>query len=169
MVRRAAKGRPATTRRAAAGRPRAAARGRGSSEVRDNRIHLRVEPQLTPVRLEDKMDVNAEIKVAVDASLTGLGVAGIILLGLGSLCVLVGSILLGLGYPSPWYASIDSASWGESRDLIERVILFFGSGVLLLLLGTSMFFYGRTVLGSGHLDRFNTELPIMAGGRRGAA
>lgn len=123
----------------------------------DNRIRVRVEPELQPVRYEDKMDLNSEIEVGVDTHMKGLGVAGLIAIAVGVLCVLIGAILYTVGYPEPWYANIADADWADSRALIERVMLLWGGGVVLLFFGTSAFFYGRTVLGSGRLDQFTTK------------
>ncbi|MHB8634471.1 MAG: hypothetical protein ACYDBQ_11005 [Thermoplasmatota archaeon] len=126
----------------------------------DNRISVRMEPQLTPVRLEDKMDLNAEIKVAVDSHLTGLGMAGLIGIFAGILALVAGLLTFILSYPERWYAVIGTADYDTSRNLIKTVVGLTGAGVVLLFVGTSMFFYGRTVLGSGHLDRFTMEEPL---------
>lgn len=122
--------------------------------MNENRIRVKLEPQLTPVRLEDKMDLHAEIQVAVDSHLTGLAIFGLVSLAVGILAFLAGAFMFAFGYPDPWYASFGSSTWGESRALIKGVVLFAASGVILLFLGTSTFFYGRTVLGSGSLDQF---------------
>ena len=123
----------------------------------DNRIRVRLQPEMQPVRYEDRMDLNSEIAVGVDTHMKGLSVAGLVAIAVGVLCVLIGSIMLGLGYPETWQSSITDSDYAESRALIERVMLFLGSGIVLLFFGTSAFFYGRTVLGSGHLDQFTTK------------
>ncbi len=125
-----------------------------------NRIHVRVQPELTPVRLEDRrMDVNAEIKVQVEHKLSPLGVTGLAVLALALLSVAVGCIQFAVGYPEEWYARFDPGGSGyeDSRAFIERTVLFWGAGVIGLFLGTSMFFHGRTVLGSGSLDRVSLQ------------
>ena len=122
----------------------------------DNRIRVRVEPEMQPIRYEDKLDLNSEIDVGVDTHMKGLGVAGLVAIAVGVLCVLIGGILFSLGYPQDWYSSPTSTNWQSSRALIERFVLFMGGGIVLLFFGTSAFFYGRTVLGSGHLDQFTT-------------
>ena len=124
----------------------------------DNRIRLRTEPEMTPVRLEDKIDMDAEIKVAVDSHLTGLGVAGLVALGLGLLGLLVGALMFAFGYPQRMRTP--DVTWEEAKAFTRNIALLFGTGVVLLFLGTSMFFYGRTVLGSGRLDSFNLEEPL---------
>jgi len=130
--------------------------------VSENRIRVRVEPELTPVRLEDKMDLNAEIDVGVDSHLKGLGVVGIVAVALGALCLLIGSMMLGFGYPTPFKGSSADAF---HNAYAKSTILFVGVGVLLLFFGTSAFFYGRTVLGSGHLDQFATrDVEVAEGG-----
>jgi hypothetical protein len=123
--------------------------------VDENRIRVRLESELTPVRLEDKMDLHAEIQVAVDSHLTGLAIFGLVALLVGILAVLVGAIMFALNYPNPWYAAFGSAHYQESRDLIKRIVLFLAGGIVLIFVGTSTFFYGRTVLGSGSLDQFS--------------
>ncbi|MCA1819514.1 MAG: hypothetical protein LC620_05610, partial [Halobacteriales archaeon] len=59
----------------------------------ENRIRVRVEPELTPTRLEDKMDVNAEIDVGVDTHLKGLGVAGAVCVGVGFVALLAAALM----------------------------------------------------------------------------
>lgn len=126
----------------------------------DNRIRLKMKPELTPVRLEDRMDVKASIDVQVNSNLRGLSVAGLVLMALGLLAMVVGLVMLVIGYPEDWQAwgeyegHADAMDWDESRGLIETVVLSVGAGFTLLLLGSAMFFYGRTVVGKGRLDRF---------------
>lgn len=122
----------------------------------DNRIRVRVEPEMTPIRLEDRMDLNSEIKVAVDSHLKGLAVAGLFAITVGTLMVLAGSIYFTLGYPDLYHAS-NGYTILESHTFIERVVEVLAAGVILLFGGTSAFFYGRLVLGSGHLDQFTTQ------------
>ncbi|MEA3190879.1 MAG: hypothetical protein QOD77_1461 [Thermoplasmata archaeon] len=117
----------------------------------ENRIRVNIQPELTPTRLEDRRDLNAEINVAVDSHMTGLAVFGVVALVLGVLSALVGLVIFGVQYPS-----------AAPREVIKQAVLFLGSGIVLLFLGTSSFFYGRTVLGSGRLDQFATkELEVM--------
>lgn len=117
----------------------------------ENRIRVHIEPELTPTRLEDKRDLNAEINVAVDSHMTGLAIFGLVALVLGVLSALVGLLIFGAQYPSD-----------TPRQVIKQVVLFLGAGIVLLFLGTSSFFYGRTVLGSGRLDQFATkELEVV--------
>lgn len=123
----------------------------------DNRIRVRLEPEMQPVHYEDRRDLNSEIDVGVETQTKGLGVAGLIAIAVGVVCLIIGAVFFTLGYPEPWYASISDSDWLESRALVERVYLFLGAGIVLLFFGTSAFFYGRTVLGSGHLDQFTTN------------
>lgn len=128
-----------------------------------NRIRVRMEPELTPVRLEDRrLDLREEIQVRVDSHLTALGTAGLLVLGLAILAIIVGSTLFAQGYPQTWYTEgpPGSDAYQASRALIESVLLLWGGGIVGLLLGTSMFFYGRTVLGSGRFDSFATREPL---------
>lgn len=124
----------------------------------DNRIKLRMEPELTPVRLEDKVDLDAEIKVAVDSHVTGLGAAGLVVMGLGMLSLVIGTLMFAFGYPERMRTP--DVTWEQAKAYGKAIALFVGAGVVLLFLGTSMFFYGRTVLGSGRLDQFNLEEPL---------
>lgn len=122
----------------------------------DNRIRVRVEPEMTPIRLEDRMDLNSEIKVAVDSHLKGLAVAGLVAIALGTVLVLAGSIYFTLGYPNPYHSG-NGFTVEQSFRFIERVVEILAAGIILLFGGTSAFFYGRLVLGSGHLDQFSTQ------------
>ncbi len=121
--------------------------------MNENRIRVRLEPEMTPVRLEDKMDLHAEIQVAVNSHLTGLAIFGMVAIAVGVLAMLVGAVYFTSGYPDKYHATA-GVSIGDSHNFIETVVLLTGSGVVLLFFGASAFFYGRTVLGSGSLDQF---------------
>ncbi|MFO1533195.1 MAG: hypothetical protein ABR562_05800 [Thermoplasmatota archaeon] len=127
---------------------------RRPKDMSENRIRVRVEPELTPTRLEDKMDVNAEIDVGVDTHLKGLGVAGAVCVGVGFVALLAAALMFLFGYPTPWYGT---AADGEHVAYVKTVVLLGASAVVFLFFGTSAFFYGRTVLGSGHMDQFATS------------
>ncbi len=121
--------------------------------MNENRIRVKLEPQMTPVRLDDKMDLHAQIDVAVDSHLTGLAVFGMVAIALGVLSILIGSVYFVSGYPDKYHAT-NGVTIDDSHNFIETVILLTGTGVVLLFFGASAFFYGRTVLGSGSLDQF---------------
>lgn len=125
----------------------------------ENRIKVKVEPEMTPIRLEDRMDLNSEIKVSVGSHLKGLAVVGLVGIALGTVLVLVGSIYFTTGYPDLYHAT-RGYTVAESHDFIERVVEILAAGVILLFGGTSAFFYGRLVLGSGHLDQFSTNAEV---------
>jgi hypothetical protein len=125
----------------------------------ENRIKVKVEPEMTPIRLEDRMDLNSEIKVAVGSHLKGLAVVGLVAIALGTLLVLAGSVYFTLGYPNLYHAW-NGYTVQESHTFIERVVEVLAAGVILLFGGTSAFFYGRLVLGSGHLDQFSTQAEV---------
>jgi hypothetical protein len=127
----------------------------------ENRIKVKVEQELTPIRLNDRMDLNSEINVAVDSHLKGIAVAGLAAIALGTLLVLAGSIYFTLGYPDLYHAT-HGYTVQESHTFIERVVETLAAGVVLLFGGTSSFFYGRLVLGSGHLDQFSTQAEVEA-------
>lgn len=123
-----------------------------------NRITVKIEPELQPTRLEDRMDVNAEIKVDVDTRFTKLAIFGIAAMAVGFIAIFLGSILFALNYPDPWYASMaDADKWLRSRNAIKAVGVSLAIGIIALLLGASAFFHGRTVLGAGRLDQFATK------------
>lgn len=129
----------------------------------ENRIRVKLEDELTPVRREERMDLNAEIKVDVDSHLKGLAVVGLVAIALGTIALLVGAVLFTLGYPDQFKGS-NGVTFEEATGFIERTVLMLTAGIILLLAGTSSFFYGRTVLGSGHVDQFVTkELEIQEG------
>lgn len=121
----------------------------------EDTIHVRIRPELTPVRTENRINLNAAIDVAVKSRLTGLGIVGVIALAAGVFALLAGALVFMDAYPEKWYAQ--TVPWAESRAIIELVVLLFGGGIVALFLGTSMFFYGRTVLGSGELDQFQMQ------------
>ena len=119
----------------------------------ENRIRLKVQQEATPISLQDQVDLKAQIKVDVETHLTGLGMGGVIALSLGALALVIGSAVFLSVYPDKWY--------GDATDMthytyVRTVELFLGAGVILLMLGTAMFFYGRTVLGSGGLPQLES-------------
>ena len=122
----------------------------------ENRIRVRMQDEMTPVRREERIDLNAEIKVDVDSHLKGLAVAGLVAIALGTLLVLVGAIMFTMGYPETFHGC-GGTCIEESHGMILWVIELLAAGIILLFVGTSSFFYGRTVLGSGHLDQFTTQ------------
>jgi hypothetical protein len=124
------------------------------SDVNENRIRVTMQPEMTPVRLEDKVDVNAEIDVGVESHLRGLGVAGAVCVALGALAILVASMMFAFGYPTPWRGDINDSF---HNAYVLSVIEIAAAGVILLFFGTTAFFYGRTVLGSGALDQYATH------------
>lgn len=125
----------------------------------ENRIKVKVEPEMTPIRLEERMDLNSEIKVSVGSHLKGLAVVGLAAIALGTVLVLAGSIYFTTGYPDLYHAT-GGHTVAESHAFIERVVEVLAAGVILLFGGTSAFFYGRMVLGSGHLDQFSTQAEV---------
>lgn len=125
----------------------------------ENRIKVKVEPEMTPIRLEERMDLNSEIKVSVGSHLKGLAVVGLGAIALGTVLVLAGSVYFTTGYPDLYHAA-GGHTVAESHAFIERVVEILAAGVILLFGGTSAFFYGRLVLGSGHLDQFSTQAEV---------
>jgi len=121
--------------------------------VEENRIRLRVQQEATPISLQDQVDLKAQIKVDVETHLTGLGMAGVIALTLGALALVVGSAVFLSVYPDKWYGEHED---GSHYTYVRTVELLWGFGIILLLLGTAMFFYGRTVLGSGGLQQLES-------------
>ena len=124
------------------------------SDVSENRIRVKMQPELTPVRLEEKVDVNAEIDVGVETHLKGLGVVGVVLATLGALGMVLACVLFAFGYPTPWVHDVNDDG---ANAFVKAVVISGALGVALLFVGTSLFFYGRTVLGSGSLDQYATH------------
>jgi hypothetical protein len=113
--------------------------------VEENRIRLKVQQEATPISLQDQVDLN------------GLGMGGVVTLAVGALCVVIGSILLAVVYPdNGWSGPAQPFSDGHYA-IVRSIVLLLGFGITCLMLGTSMFFYGRTVLGSGGLEQFEAE------------
>jgi len=122
----------------------------------ENRIKLKVQQDPTPISLQDQVDLKAKIKVEVETHLTGLGMGGVVTLAIGALCVVIGSIFLAVVYPNNgWRGPAQPFSDGH-YDVVRAIVLLLGFGVTCLMLGTSMFFYGRTVLGSGGLQQLES-------------
>jgi hypothetical protein len=119
----------------------------------ENRIRLKVQQEATPISLQDQVDLKAQIKVDVETHLTGLGMGGVIALTLGALGLVAGSVLFLSVYPDQWYGDPDDMT---HYTYVRTVELLWGFGIMLLLLGTAMFFYGRTVLGSGGLQQLES-------------
>lgn len=124
--------------------------------VDENRIRLRVQQEATPISLQDQVDLKAQIKVDVETHLTGLGMAGVIALALGALCLVVGCVILASTYPDNGWSGPAQPFSDPHYDTVRSVVLLMGGGVTLLMLGTAMFFYGRTVLGSGGLQQIES-------------
>lgn len=118
-----------------------------------NRIRLKVQQEATPISLQDQVDVKAQIKVDVETHLTGLGMVGLIAFGLAALCLVIGSVVFLSVYPDQWYGDHTD---GTHYAYVRTVVMLWGAGVFLLMLGTAMFFYGRTVLGSGGLQQMES-------------
>ena len=122
----------------------------------DNRIRLKVQQEATPISLQDQVDLKAQIKVDVETHLTGLGMAGVIALTLGALAIVIGSIVLAATYPDNGWSGPAQPFSDPHYDVVRSVVLLIGVGITLLMLGTAMFFYGRTVLGSGGLQQLES-------------
>lgn len=123
----------------------------------ENRIRLRVQQEATPISLQDQVDLKAKIKVEVETHLTGLGMAGVVTLAIGALCVVIGSVFLAIVYPDNGWSGPSQPFSDPHYTVVRTIVLLLGVGVTSLMLGTSMFFYGRTVLGSGGLEQFESE------------
>jgi hypothetical protein len=126
-------------------------------EERENRIRLRVQQEATPISLQDQVDLKAKIKVDVETHLTGLGMGGVVVLALGALFVVIGSIWLAAVYPDRGWSGPAQPFSDPHYTTVRSIVVLLGLGITSLMLGTSMFFYGRTVLGSGGLEQFESE------------
>lgn len=122
----------------------------------ENRIRLKVQQEATPISLQDQVDLKAQIKVDVETHLTGLGMGGVLSLALGALCLLVGCVIMVATYPDNGWSGPAQPFSDPHYTVVRSVVLLLGVGVTLLMLGTSMFFYGRTVLGSGGLQQLES-------------
>ena len=129
----------------------------------ENRIRLKVQQEATPISLQDQVDLKAKIKVEVETHLTGLGMAGVVTLAVGALCVVLGSIYLAVVYPDNGWSGPAQPFSDPHYTTVRTIVLLLGFGVTCLMLGTSMFFYGRTVLGSGGLEQFESEEQLGRG------
>lgn len=123
----------------------------------ENRIKLKVQQEATPISLQDQVDLKAKIRVEVETHLTGLGMGGVVTLAIGALCVVLGSIYLAIVYPDNGWSGPAQPFSDPHYATVRAIVLLLGFGVTCLMLGTSMFFYGRTVLGSGGLEQFESE------------
>jgi hypothetical protein len=123
----------------------------------ENRIRLKVQQEATPISLQDQVDLKAKINVEVETHLTGLGMGGVIVLALGALSVVIGSLWLAIVYPDNGWSGPAQPFSDPHYATVRSIVLLLGFGVTCLMLGTSMFFYGRTVLGSGGLEQFEAE------------
>ena len=122
----------------------------------ENRIRLKVQQEATPISLQDQVDLKAQIKIDVETHLTGLGMAGVIALALGTLALVVGCVLFASVYPDNGWNGPAQPFTDSHYTVVRSIVLLLGVGVTLLMLGTSMFFYGRTVLGSGGLQQLDS-------------
>lgn len=126
-------------------------------DASENRIKLRVQQEPTPISLQDQVDLKAKIKVEVETHLTGLGMGGVVVLAIGAICVVLGCILFAAVYPDNGWSGPAQPFSDRHYDIVRGVVLLLAVGIIALMLGTSMFFYGRTVLGSGGLEQFESE------------
>lgn len=115
------------------------------SDVDENRIRVNLQPELTPTRHEDRVDVTAAVDVGVQTHLKGWGVVGAVCLGLGLVAMLVALVMFSFG------------GFPMHVNFVKTVVLLASAGVVLLFFGTSAFFFGRTVLGSGRVDQYATR------------
>lgn len=122
----------------------------------DNRIRLKVQQEATPISLQDQVDLKAQIKVDVETHLTGLGMAGVIALALGALCAVIGFVWLAVVYPDNGWSGPAQPFSDPHYGVVRSIVLLVAGGVTFLMLGTAMFFYGRTVLGSGGLQQLES-------------
>lgn len=119
----------------------------------ENRIRLKVQQEATPISLQDQVDVKAQIRVDVETHLTGLGMAGVVSLTLGAVLLIIGCVMWVVIYPAEWGGYVGDDSSFTKTLIVEEL---WGFGFTFLMLGTAMFFYGRTVLGSGGLQQMQS-------------
>lgn len=111
------------------------------------RIDVRDDYQATDER---QVAVEADLGVQMEDKPTiwsRLGVIGIIL---GGLSIVLGCLIYIAGYPERWYA-LDGVTIAESKQYVKAIVLTLGVGLMLLLEGTALYFFGRHVNGKGRL------------------
>ncbi len=123
------------------------------ADANENRIRLKVQQEATPISLQDQIDVKAQIKVDVETHLTGLGMAGVVSLTLGAILLIFGCVMWVIIYPDEWGGYVGDGGSFTKTLIVEEL---WGFGFTSLMLGTAMFFYGRTVLGSGGLQQMES-------------
>ncbi|MGB0652582.1 MAG: hypothetical protein ACPGQL_05230 [Thermoplasmatota archaeon] len=125
--------------------------------MNQNRLDVRLRPEqageLQAVRLE-KGDVHEKIPVDVKMKLGATAIIGIVLSVIGAILVIVAAVLFGFAYPEGWFVDL-ADSVDEVQSNIELVEILFGLGFILLLTGSSFFFFGRSHVGSGRSSGYN--------------
>jgi hypothetical protein len=82
---------------------------------------------------------------------------GIVLLVIGVIALLVGTIVFLTAYPDTWYAGTAKAA-----ARVETTILSIAIGFLLVLVGTSLLAFARSVVGQGTTEHYEAEPVVEA-------
>ncbi len=91
----------------------------------------------------------ADLQVSATVIRTPAAVAGLIFLTVGLLAVLGATLLFVLGYPDAWYALDRSIE--ESQEFIRMLMGTWSVGLIFMLLGASLYFYGRRITSTGEV------------------
>lgn len=108
-------------------------------------------PIRVPVRLpheeqrETTVDVHTEIEMRMGARLRGFSRAGLVLVILGAVATTLSLLLFAFAFPDYVFAIKVEAA--VARLVTKALVLGFGLGATLVLFGTTLFFYGRSVVG----------------------
>lgn len=101
-----------------------------------------------------RLGTDLRVDVAVDRG--AMAWVGLILFLIGALLLLAGAAVFVLGYPDRWYA-VNGYSLAESRSYIRAVLSLFGASFVGIFLGGSLYFYGRSIRGTGRVDGITLE------------
>lgn len=99
-----------------------------------------------------EVDTSADVEVVVQSRLTALSTVGVVMAATGIVSLAVGLILFLVAFPDRWYGI--GTETATARTFVEATVAAGGLGLLLILLGSTLFFYGRGVLGVGSVEHF---------------
>ncbi len=118
----------------------------------DNRVRVNVGASSVEEH-ERNIDVRADIGVSMSNQATPSATIGIVLMVLGGIGLLIGSVMYLIGYPDRWYGT-GGVTVEESKQWVESIVLLVGLGIILAVYGTSLYYFGRHVAGRGRLQHF---------------
>jgi len=116
----------------------------------NNRVTLDVHDEWQ-TDAEKDLSVRSDLAVNVDTERTPIAWIGLVTMLVGSVLFTVGGFLFAAAYPDAWYA-LDRAV-AASQGRIRLIMTMMGLGTVGVFLGTSMYFFGRSMRGRGQVDR----------------